>query len=114
MSIAHGNFDKRLRRIVKAHTRMANGVTYKVDGNGLIQPQPRLYNPKFPLRGLIMMVGAAFLFKGYIFATLGQTTYDERVAELGAGTLIEKAGAWMMQADPATIAVAEVLGRIGL
>ena len=114
MGLAQAPFEKRLRRIVKSHQRMANGVTYRVDGNGLIQAQPRIYNPKFPLRGLILMIGTAFLFKGYIFASLGETTYAERVSKLSEGTLIEKAGGWIMQADPATLAVAQVLQSIGL
>lgn len=114
MGLAQVHFEKRLRRIVKSHQRMANGVSYRVDANGLIQAQPRIYNPKFPLRGLILMIGTAFLFKGYIYATLGVATYTDRVSALADGTLIEKAGAWIMQADPATLAVAEVLGSIGL
>lgn len=114
MGISQGHFEKRLRRIVKSHQRMANGVAYRVDQNGLISAQPRIYNPKFPLRGLILLVGAAFLFKGYIFATLGQSTYDTRVAGLADGSLIEQAGAWIMQADPATRAVAEVLASLGV
>lgn len=114
MGIAHGQFEKRLRRIVRSHQRMANGVAYRVDQNGLITAKPRIYNPKFPLRGLILLVGAAFLFKGYIYASLGANTYSERVAGLAEGSLIEKAGAWIMQADPATLAVAQVLGSLGL
>lgn len=114
MGMSHGQFDKRLRKIVKSHQRMANGVAYRVDGNGLITAKPRVYNPKFPLRGLILLVGAAFLFKGYIYATLGAETYGERVSGLSQGALIEKAGGWIMQADPATLAVAEVLTSLGL
>ncbi len=114
MAFAQVPFEKRLRRIVKNHQRMANGVTHRVDNNGLIQAHPRIYNPKFPLRGLILLIGTAFLFKGYIYATLGETTYVERIAGLADGTLIERAGAWIMQADPATLAVAQVLQSIGL
>ena len=113
MGLTQVHFEKRLRRIVKNHQRMANGVTYRVDQTGLIQATPRIYNPKFPLRGLILLIGTAFLFKGYIFATLGQATYTDRVAGLQGGSLIEQAGAWIMQADPATLAVAEVLRSIG-
>ena len=114
MALAQAQFQKRLRRIVKNHQRMANGVVHRVNEQGLIEARPKLYNPRFPLRGLILLVGTAFLFKGYIFATLGETTYNERVTELATGSLIEQAGAWIMQADTATLAVSEVLGSIGL
>lgn len=114
MALAYSGFDKRLRRIVKNHQRMANGVTYRVDDNGLIQAQPRIYNPKFPLRGLLLLVVTAFLFKGFIFASLGEQTYNERVGKMDGGSVVEQAGSWIMQADPATRAVAEVMQGLGI
>lgn len=107
-------FEKRLRRIVRNHQRLGNGVVHRVNENNLIVAQPRIYNPKFPLRGLLLLVATAFLFKGYIFASLGETAYGERVAALSNGTLIEQAGAWIMQADGATLAVAQVMQSIGI
>ena len=114
MALAYARFDKRLRRIVKNHQRMANGVTYRVDDNGLIQAQPRIYNPKFPLRGILLIVATAFMFKGFIFASLGEATYLERVGSMTTGSVVERAGAWIMQADPATRAVAEVFASVGI
>jgi len=46
------------------------------------------------------------LFKGFLFAYLGEVSYLERVAALQSGTLMEQAGAWLMQPDPATMIVA--------
>ena len=114
MALAYATFDKRLRRIVKNHQRMANGVSYRVDSNGLIQAQPRIYNPKFPLRGLILLVVTAFLFKGFILASLGEQTYFERVGNMANGSVVERAGAWIMQADPATRAVADAMQSVGI
>ena len=114
MASSQVHFEKRLRRIVKTHQAMANGVVHTVDSNGLIVARPRIYNPRFPLRGLILLIATAFFFKGYIYTSLGATTYDERVAGLAEGTLIEQAGAWIMQADTATIAVSTVLRSLGL
>lgn len=114
MALATVTFEKRLRRIVKNHQRMANGVTHKVDANGLIVARPRIYNPKFPLRGLILLIGTAFLFKGYVLASLGDTTYTERLAGLANGTLLEQAGAWIMQPDTVTQTIAQVLTGLGV
>lgn len=107
-------FEKRLQKIVRTHARMANGVVHRVDENNLIVAQPRIYNPKFPLRGLVMLIATAFIFKGYILASLGETSYGERIVALSQGTLIEKAGAWIMQPDQATLAVAQVLRSLGV
>lgn len=114
MALAQVPFEKRLRRIVKNHQRMANGVVHSVNSQGLIVARPKIYNPRFPLRGLLLLVATAFLFKGYIYTSLGSGTYSERVASLSEGTLIEQAGAWIMQADTATVAVSQVLQSLGL
>ncbi len=105
-------FQKRLRRIVRRHNRMAHGVTHKLTRDGLIVATPRIYNPRFPLKGLLMLVAVAFLFKGYIYAHLGAQAYTDRVAGLSEGAPLEQAGAWMMAADPATVFVGEFLGGL--
>lgn len=114
MTPAQVPFDKRLVRIVRKHSRMQHGVVHKIDHNGLIVARPRVYNPKFPLKGLMMVLATAFLLKGYMMAALGAGLYDEKVALLAQGTYIEQAGAWMMQSDPATEFVAARFAELGL
>lgn len=114
MASAQMPFQKRLRKIVRSHQRMNHGVAHVMREDGLIVARPRVYNPKFPLRGLLLLIGAALLFKGYIYASLGATVYDERVAQLAEGQIIEKAGAWIMQADILTVTVGQFLNSIGL
>ncbi len=99
-------FDKRLKRIVRRHDKMANGVVRTVTSDGLIVAKPRLYKPRFPLKGLIVVLMLGFLFKGFLFAYLGEAGYAERVATLQGGTVLEQAGAWVMQPDPVTTIVA--------
>ena len=105
-------FDKRLKQITRRHEKMANGVVRSVNPDGLIVARPRAYRPRFPLKGLIVVLAIGFLFKGFLFAYLGETAYAERVAMLQSGTAMEKAGAWVMQADPATLAVASVMQTV--
>ena len=100
-------FDKRLKRIVRRHDKMSNGVVRSVTADGLIVAKPRLYRPRFPLKGLIVVLMLGFLFKGFLFAYLGEAGYSERVATLQGGTVLEQAGAWIMQADPVTFVVAQ-------
>ena len=114
MSATQVPFDKRLRRIIRDHQRMSYGVAHTMRQDGLIVARPRVYNPKFPLRGLILLIGAAVFFKGYIFAALGAESYAERIGQLSGGSLIEKVGAWIMYPDTATVAVAQLIGSVGL
>lgn len=106
MAQAHVPFDKRLKRIVRRHDKMSNGVVRTVNSDGLIVARPRLYKPRFPLKGLLIVLALGFLFKGFLFAYLGETAYLDRVAALQGGSVMEQAGAWVMQPDPATVAVA--------
>lgn len=107
MHYASKEFDSRLKNIVRYHERLSVGSVHRVDSRGLIIARPRIYNPKFPLKGLLLIVLIGFAFKGLVYANLGETVYENHVAELSAGTTVEKAGAWVMQSDPAT----EILGR---
>lgn len=110
MSRTDMTFDQRLRRVTRKHMAMArSGVRYRMGRDGLVSAVPRRRGPAFPLRGLVLLVAAAFLFKGFLLAWLGNDLYAERVAMLQSGSVFEQAGAWVMQADPATVTIAGVI-----
>lgn len=109
---AHVPFDKRLKKIVRRHEKMANGVVRTVNSDGLIVAKPRLYRPRFPLKGLLAVLFLGFLFKGFLFAYLGEAAYGERVATLQGGTVLEQAGAWVMQPDPVTMVAAAGIATV--
>lgn len=99
-------FDKRLKKINRRHAKMTNGVVRRVNSDGLIIAKPRAFRARFPLKTLIVALTLGFLFKGFVFAYLGEAAYGERLAALQAGGIIEQAGAWIMQPDPATQLIA--------
>lgn len=105
-------FDKRLKRIVRRHDKMANGVVKTVNSDGLIVVKPRLYKPRFPLKGLMAILILGFLFKGFLFAQLGEAAYADRLAVLQSGTVMEKVGAWIMQPDPVTHVTAQGISMV--
>jgi hypothetical protein len=109
---AHVPFDKRLKKIVRRHEKMSNGVVRTINSDGLIVAKPRLYRPRFPLKGLLAVLILGFLFKGFLFSYLGEAAYGERVATLQSGSLLEQAGAWVMQSDPVTMMAAEGISMI--
>jgi len=101
------NFDNRLRRLQRTHNKMyANGIVRKIGKDGLISAHPRRRMPRFPLKAFSILIVAALLYKSTLFATLGAGVYQERVDALAAGSTVEQGGAWIMQADPATVAIA--------
>lgn len=95
-------FETRLRRLTRKHRRMANGVRPHMGPDGLVTAYPRRQMPRFPLRAVVILFGVAFLFKAFMFASIGAASYTDRVAQLAQGSVVEQAGAWVMQPDPAT------------
>jgi len=112
MAQANVPFDKRLKRIVRRHDRMAKGVVKTVNADGLIVARPRIYTPRFPLKGLVVLIITGFLFKGFLYSYLGEAGYAERVASLNEGSVMEQAGGWVMQADPATVYIANAISSL--
>lgn len=103
-------FENRVRRLGRRHSRMYdNGIVRKMDKTGLISAYPRRRLPRFPLRGIAILFLAALLYKAFLLASLGTTVYQNRVDLLASGSFIEQGGAWVMQADPATRAVADFI-----
>ena len=110
MSDTFYEFDQRLRKINRKHQVLARGYTSVVGKDGLIIVKPRrAQRRRVPMKGLVMLMIGFFGFKGLMLAQLGEGAYDSRVDELRQGTLVEKSGAFVMQADPATHWFAEQL-----
>lgn len=112
MSQSKLSFEERVRRLSRKHRRMADGVVHRVGSDGLITAYPRRRTPRFPLRGILILVAAAFLFKGFLFYALESATYNERVDLLESGNVFEQAGAWVMQPDPATNWLSDVMADV--
>jgi len=56
---------------------------------------------------VLLFLGAFVFFKAFLVANLGPQTYDDRLARLNNGTVVEQAGAFVMQADPLTVYAAQ-------
>ena len=100
------SLDKRLNKIVRNHDRMRNnGVAHRVGRDGLIRSRARLIRPRFPVKGLFVIALLLLAFKALLFAQMGAGNYALKVEELRAGTVVEQAGAVLMQEEPVTVAV---------
>jgi len=104
-------FDERLGRIAKRHRKLAHGYVNQLGSDGLITARP-VRRFRFPWKFMIVIAAFCLLVKGATFAALGEATYSQRVATLSQGSVAERAGAFLMQADPVTHWVAGVMHPI--
>lgn len=109
MSNTYQSFDSRLKNIDRTRTRLVHGYHSKVSKDGLIVFKPKRRKAGFPLRALVFVILGFFIFKGFILAHTGNAIYEQRIAKLQAGTVLEQAGAFVMQADPVTQSIAQKL-----
>lgn len=106
-------FDKRVGRINKRHDKFARqGYVTAVSRDGLITARTRSRGPRFPWRGIAAILMIFFVFKSVVLIKLGETGYNERIAALESGTLVEQVGAYAMRADPVTKWIAEQIGVV--
>jgi len=108
----HDHFVARLSNLGKKHAKMAHGYSTKVGRDGLIIVTPKRRRRGFPLK-LLIMFGLGFLgLKVFMVAAVGPVTYNDRLAKLESGTVIEQAGAKVLAIDPVTETLASMTGPV--
>jgi hypothetical protein len=103
MSEIFKEFDDRVDRITRKRAQMRKGYVGRVNKDGLVVFRPRRRGLPVSPRGVAMVLFAFILFKALIMSHLGSTIYQQRIAKLQSGSLIEQAGALIMRPDPATL-----------
>ena len=103
---SHAGFDARIKRVRHSHAKMAQGYDAKVGRDGLIVFRPKRRRKSIPWRPLLVLLAAFIGFKVFVLMQIGDIAYQERVDTLAAGTAVERAGAYAMQIDPVTRAIA--------
>lgn len=99
------DFYGRVARIERAH---AKGYGFEAQGTLGRSHYTRPTRQNRPLlRLLVFAFVCVFALKGTIHYNIGPESYDARVARLQTGQEFDKLGAWLMQADPVTVWVAD-------
>ena len=109
MSRDSDTFSARVSRILRHRQKLEAGFALKLDENNLIVPRPRYVRLRFPWRGLAMAALVALALKAWIMVALDPQGYDARLARLEAGHPVERIGAFVMQPDPASDALAQAM-----
>ncbi len=109
MSAHRDSFYKRIRRITRQHSKLSGGYSLRLNKQNLIVAQPHFNALAFPWKALFVSALIALVLKAYIMAAMDAPTYAGKLDTLSQGHMLEQAGAWVMQPDPATNAVARVM-----
>jgi len=104
------DFYSRVSRIEKSHAKgygfeAAGTVGRKASGRGARRVL-KLVKPA------VVVLALGFGLKGVIHYYVGAQTYESRVSALAAGDGFDPVGAWLMQADPATLWVSGQLQNL--
>ena len=105
-------FERRMRRINRRHTKLSQGFKTEINNDGLVVAKPHKRRGGATIRGLALIAVIILLFKGFLHAQLGITAYEERVTQLAEGNAVEQIGAWVMTADPITLALSQHLSSL--
>ncbi len=105
-------FNQRLQLLTRKHRAMSQGYTTHIQPDGLIIARPRRARPRISLRPVLVFLVAMVAFKGFLIANLGPLAYEERLDRLQQGTVVEQAGAFVMQIDPLSRYAADKIGPV--
>ncbi|SPF77877.1 hypothetical protein [Pseudoprimorskyibacter insulae] len=109
MSEAMRSFDRRAKNVQSTHRKLAGGYTEKINKNGIVELKPRKTISLGPLRYIVLFALAFIGLKGLILSQIGFEAYDGHLAFFELGSTGERMGAWLMQIDPATAWIANLL-----
>lgn len=105
-------FTQRVNRLNKKHQKMSRGYRATMRKDGLVVMRPQRVSSAVPAKVLLLTLVGFFAFKAFLLSHLGPTGYQYRIDSLNEGTPVEKAGAWVMQIDPVSQALAAQLNKV--
>lgn len=108
----HDHFDARIKALGEKHRRMTHGYGTRVGRDGLITVIPKRHRRGVPWKLILMFVVGFMGFKALMVASVGPITYNERLAKLEHGTLVEQAGAKVLTIDPVTARLVHIAGPV--
>jgi len=114
MKDGFAHFDRRLERLDERKAALEAGHRTELDDSGLMKLIPmgerrRQINRMIPLRAAMIIAGVLLSFKGFLLYKLGFGVYTAKVASMARGDTMDQIGAWIMQIEPVTLMVYNVI-----
>ena len=101
----HEIFVKRLKRVERLNRR---GGGFEAVGTLGRSHYTRSRRRSRSIWGPVIIAALAFLIlKSLMVQQMGALAYEQRIADLKTGTTVEQVGAFVLQADPATVWLSE-------
>jgi hypothetical protein len=105
-------FDQRVQRLNKKHSKLSKGYRATMRKDGLVVMKPQRVRSAVPAKVLLFTLLAVFAFKAFLLSSLGPSGYQDRIDSLKEGTQVEQAGAWIMQIDPVSQFLSVQLNKV--
>jgi hypothetical protein len=105
------NFYGRVGRIEKIH---AAGGGFEADGTlgmSYYNAKRKRAHRKGFLAPLVLILMTVVAIKSAVHASIGPELYQDRIATLEAGDWADRTGAYVLRADPLTLAISEQLRK---
>lgn len=99
MSPNHVEFSHRLCKIERRHDALSKGYVTRLRKDGLVVVEPRRPRTGFSWKPFFLLLGAVFIFKGFLLSNLGTETYAQHIERLQGGTVAEKAAAFVLHPE---------------
>lgn len=93
-------FQKRLSHLGRKQGAVSHGHVTGMRPDGVIVARPRAARPVVSGRAVLLILAVFFVLKGVLLASVGVSVYYQCIAKMRDGTVLEKAGAIVMQPDP--------------
>ena len=105
------DFNSRVVAVDKKSARRGkNAFVTRIDNNGVLIVKAKRSRMRVPVRGVSLMVLGFFCFKALALSANGPQAYEDRLALLQNGTMIESVGARVLSIDPVTQFLANQMG----
>jgi hypothetical protein len=107
------DFYKRVAKVRKQHAKGYGMEAAGTLGRSYYTKRRKSSGLRF-VAPLLILVGFAFVTKAVLHAKVGAADYDGRIANMQAGTELDRVGAFLLSADPVTVFLSEQFTQLGL
>lgn len=111
MNAQQKEFSARVGRIERKAKAMEHGSEARLRKDGLIEMRParRSLRRFVPVKLVLALIAAGFCYKVFLLTSLGEAAYAAKLASLEDGSVASKVGATLMQIDPLTRLLTDVI-----
>lgn len=114
MKDGFAHFDQRLEKLAEKKAALNEGHRLEVDESGLMKLTPtgarrRKIGRMIPLRAMMIIAAVLLTFKAFLLHQLGFSVYTAKVAGMAKGDTVDQVGAYLMQVDPVTLWIFQVI-----